>query len=584
MRANRKQPHRPRPVPDEMGDYLDLRITGDYFERDECLSRLLELWHKGKNPLWICCEPGGGGTTFAKELAWSITKRPDGEIRHRLPDKTFLLTYKGSIFNTICDFYIPGYVFRPYDAWTTSEDMVMKQRYQDKLQLLQAYLPKDSVLIVDGVDDVFSFELDSKYADLMALGTVIIVSNDTKTEPDWVIEPLSEADHRGQTRKQRALNDGEQIILQNASLLPITGLNMLVFLRAQGSEKKETVLNLINEGLLEESVSVGIMPSNMAYSGNDEDYRSFLEHLKKRADSATLSTKVYDQITHCFKNAAHILCDADGNIALTAGKLFRNRGDLLEAIPMYELYLEKQEKLESKDYTTLANALYEVGCINLFKAITSKEAQRETYLETGKAMLSRALAYQEKYLDRGSRELAHTRMTLAQLCYETHDLKTADAICELAIKEQLAVLPLDHYDLGVTYLEAAMLHRGRFAERKRRQEYAEKALAILEQHGSRDKSLADVYCVLQGCLPVYDYDGRIRFEQMALEIYEKYYPNHKWWRYSSHTFLAHLEGKRGNTQGQVQNLNDALQILLEMLPPEHLLIMNLKDELKRAGK
>ena len=584
MRANRKQPFRPRPVPTEMSDYIDLRITGDYFERDEELSQLLELHHQGKNPLWICCERECGGTTFAKELAWSITKRPDGEIRHRLPDKTFLLTYKGSIFNTICDFHIPGYVLRPYDVWTTSEDLVMKQRYQDKLQLLQAYLPKDSVLIVDGVDDVFSFELDSKYADLMALGTVIIVSNDTKTEPDWVIDPLPEACRCGPKREQRTLRDDERIILQNASLLPITGLNMLVFLRAQGSEKKEKVLNLINEGLLEESVSVGIMPSNVAYSGNDEDYRSFLEHLKKRADSATLSTKVYDQVTHCFKNAAQILRDADGTIALTAGELFRNRGDLLEAIPMYELYLEKQEKLGPKDYASLANALYEVGCINLFKAIICKDNQREQYFETGKTMLFRALDYQEKHLTRGNRDLARTRTTLAQLSYETHDFEKTDAMCDLTIKEQLAVLPPDHYDLGVTYLEAAMLHSGRFAERKRRQEYAEKALAILEQHGSRDKSLADVYCVLQGCLPVYDYDGRIRFEQMALEIYEKYYPNHKWWRYSSHTFLAHLEGKRGNTQGQVQNLNDALQILLEMLPPEHPLIMNLKDELERAGK
>lgn len=584
MSTNRKQPFRPRPVPTEMSDFIDLRIAGDYFERDEDLSKLLELHHQGKNPLWICCEPGGGGTTFAKELAWSITKRPHGEIRHRLPDKTFLLTYKGSIFSTICDLHIPGYVLRPYDTWTTSEDAVDKQRYQDKLQLLQAYLPKDSVLIVDGIDDVFSFELDSKYTDLMALGTVIIVSDDTQTEPDWLIEPLPEMYRCSPKRERRTLRDDEQIILQNASLLPITGLNMLVFLRAHGSEKKETVLNLINKGLLEESVSVGIMPSNMAYSGNDEDYWFFLEYLKKRADSATLSAKVYDQITHCFKNAAHILRDADGTVALTAGKLFRNRGDLMEAIPMYELYLKKQEKLEPKDYISLANALYKVGCINIFRAITSKDNQKERYYEAGKAMLSKALEYQKKYLDRGSRDLAHTRMTLAQLYYESLDFEKADSMCELAIQEQMAVLPPDHYSLGVTYLEAAMLYRGHFAERKRRQEYAEKAMEILEQHGPKDKNLADIYCVLQGCLPVYDYDERIRYERMALEIYEKYYPNHKWWIYTSHYFLAHLEGKKGNTQGQVHNLNAALQVLLEMLPLEHPLIVHLNEEIERVGK
>ena len=251
---------------------------------------------------------------------------------------------------------------------------------------------------------------------------------------------------------------------------------------------------------------------------------------------------------------------------------------------MYELYLEKQEKLEPKDYTTLANALYEVGCINLFKAITCKDNQREQYSETGKSMLFRALDYQKKHLTRGSRDLARTRTTLAQLSYETHDFEEADAMCDLAIKEQLAVLPPDHYNLGVTYLEAAMLHSGRFAERKRRQAYAEKALAILEQHGPRDKNLADTYCVLQGCLPVYDYDERIKFEHMALEIYEKYYPNHKWWIYTNHSFLARLEEKAGNAQGHIDELNAAMQVLLEMLPPKHPLVMNLNDELQRAGK
>ena len=581
MRPNRKQSFRPRPVPDKMRNYLDLRITGDYFERDEHLSKLLELHHKGKNPLWICCEPGGGGTTFAKELAWSITKRLRGEVMHRLPDKTFLLPFHGSIFNTICDFHIPGYVLRPDDVWTTSEDQLKKQMYCDKLQLLQAYLPENSVLIVDGVEDVFSFELDSKYADLMALGTVIVVSYDTQTEPDWVINQLPDVYRHNSEKELRILNDNERIILQNASLLPVTGMSMLVFLRAQGAENKGAVLNLINEGVLEESGSAGIMPSNLAYSGSDEDYWFFLEHLKKHANSTTLSVKVYDQIAHCYKNAAHILRDVDGKVALTAGELFRNRGDLLEAFPMYELYLEKQERLEPKDYVSLANALYEVGCINVFKAITSKDAQKEKYFETGKTMLLRALTYQEKFLDHGSRELAHTRITLAQLYYETLDFEKADAMCDLAIKEQLTALSPDHYDLGVTYLNAAILYRGHFAERKRRREYAEKALEILGQHGPKDKILADVYCVLQGCLPVYDYDKRIKYERMALEIYEKLYPNHKWWIYTSRYFLAYLEGKRGNTTGQIQNLNAALQILLEMLPPEQPLITNLNDELKR---
>lgn len=584
MSIKRERPIYPRPVPDELSDYIDCRIAGDYFERDEHLYKLLELHHQGKNPLWICCEPGGGGTTFAKELVWSITKRPHGEIRHRLPDKTFLLPYHGSIFNTICDFYIPGYVLHPDNAWTTSEDQLKKQLYRDKLQLLQAYLPKDSVLIVDGVEDVFSFELDSKYADLMSLGTVIVVSNDTQTETEWAIDPLPDVYRHKSEKELRILSDDERIILQNASLLPVTGMSMPVFLRAQGAENKETVFNLINEGLLEESVSVGIVQNGIAYAGRDEEYQSFLEYLKKSANSTAFSAKIYDQITQCFKNAAHILRDKDGTVALTAGELFRNRGDLLEAIPMYELYLEKQERLEPKDYVSFANALYEVGCINMFKAITSKDAQKEKYFETGKAMLFRALAYQEKFLDRGSRELAHTRITLAQLYYETLDFEKADVMCDLANKEQLAVLPPDHYDLGATYLEAAMLYRGHFAERKRRQVYAEKALAILEQHGSKDKNLAGAYCVLQGCLPVYEYEERIRYERMALEIYEKYYPNHKWWIYTSHSFLARLEEKAGNAQGHIDELNAAIQVLLEMLPPKHPLIMNLNDELARAGK
>lgn len=583
MSIKRKQPFRPRPVPDEMSDYIKCRTAGNYFEREEHLSKLIELHHKGKNPLWICCDPAGGGTNFSKELAWSITKRPNGKIGHRLPDKTFYLPYKGSISNTICDFHIPGYVLRPDDTWTASEDQLMKQLYRDKMQLLQAYLPKGSVLIVDGIDDVFSFELDSKYADLMALGTIIAVSPDTRTEPDWVIPPLPDEYRHRSKKEPRILSSDERIILQNASLLPVTGMSMLVFLRAQGTENKGTVLNLINEGLLEESV-MGILPTNIPYSGCDEDYRPFLEYLQRRADSPTLSAKVYDQIAHCYRNAAHILQDMDGNVALIAGELLRNRGDLLGAIPMYELYLEKQEELKPKDYVSLANALYEVGCINVFRAITCKGAHRQNYFEAGQSMLLRALAFQEKYLVRGNRELARTRITLAQMSYETLDFEKADTMCDLAIKEQLAALPPDNYGLGVTYLDAATLYRGHFAERKRRQEYAKKALEIFAQYGSKDKYLADAYCVLQGCLPVYEYEERIKYERMALEIYEKCYPNHKWWIYTCHTFLAQLEEKAVNAQGHIDELNVAMQILLEMLPPKHPLIVNLTDKLEELEK
>lgn len=563
------KPIRPVPISDSLEDYLDVHLSGHYYSRDMEKEKLLNIHKSGTNPLFICGAPHSGKTLLAKELAWDLTKHIELGKRDRSPDKTYVLKFDGSIRNTISRHHIPLYVLLPVSGWGASDDVLSDQIYVDKLSLLKQ-VPAGSVFILDGVDSISLTTLceEPEYKDLRSLGTVIITSTDMTSFPEWVVASIpDEFRHSAQTDFNR-LTKEEQIILQNAALLPPTGMPMTAFLRAQGMELKENTLKLIHNGSLNEVSHQGILPNNCSV-GMDEDYKPFLTYVLRRAENPHTSQKLYEVLCQVLKNAAHILSDEDGYIARNAGELFKARGDYLEAIPLLELFLRKQQLLEPQDPVTLAQALYQVGCIRGFQAITKKDNRPEELAEEGKCMFLQALDIQTKHLNRGHVDLARTRLALALMHMEFPGCPEAEDLADFALAEQLSEFPEDHYEIAETLLGCASLHMGAFSARIARKAYVERAMSIVDKWNFGDAIQADTYSMMEGCLTYSELERRIELQRRSIAIREKCTPHNRHTLYSDHQHLAWLANRNHDYQLEVAELTAVIEILLEMLPPEH---------------
>lgn len=563
------KPIRPVPIADSLEDYLDVHLSDHYYSRDAEKAKLLDAHKSGANPLFICGEPSSGKTLLAKELAWDLTKHIELGKRDRSPDKTYVLKFDGSIRNTVIRHHIPLYVLLPVSGWGASDDVLSNQLYVDKLSLLKR-VPAGSVFILDGVDSISLSTLceESEYEDLKSLGTVIITSTDMTTFPEWVVAPIPDEFKSPAQTDLNFLTKEEKIILQNAALLPPTGMPMTAFLRAQGMEHKETTLKLIHNGSLSEVPYQGILPNNCPV-GRDEDYKPFLAYILRRAEAPHTSQKLYEVLCQVLKNAAHMLSDEDGFIARNAGELFKERGDYLEAIPLLELFLRKQQLLEPQDPVTLALALYQVGCIRGFQAITKKDNRPVELAEEGKSMFLQALDIQTKHLNRGHVDLARTRMALAQMHTELSGYPDAEDLAEFALAEQLSEFPEDHYEIAETLLGCASLHMGAFSARIARKGYVERAMAIVDKWDFGDTIQADTYSMMEGCLTYSELERRIELQRRSIAIREKCTPHKRHTLYSDHQHLAWLANRNHDYQLEVAELTAAIEILLEMLPPEH---------------
>ena len=535
----RQLPIRPKPLPDDLSNYPKLSPEEKNGAYKKALSHLLRYHYDGLNPMFICGSSGAPKTSLAREVAWELTKRCELKDVPKLIDKTYLLHYCGSIRNTIEQFHIPGYVLLP-DHWDATDTELSTQRYSDKLRLLHSYTPEGSVFILEDVDSKSLLELqgETEFEDLLSLGTVIITSQDTASMPQWVI-PEKTAPLLNESAYK--LNAEEQIILQNASLLPDTGMNTLLFLRSQGREKRDTVLKLISTGLLAETGGARILPTSIPYSGKDEEYADFLTFLYQSATSNAAPSQVrYDQICQCVKKAAYILQDKEGLVSEYAAGLFKSRGDYIEAFSLYERFLAKQQELTPHNTESLARAMSAVGSIHSFKAIIGKGENRDSHFQKAKQMLREALRLQEAVLPSSDLSLEKTRMSLAQLLAEEGNYSEADSLCQLALSDQINAHSEIHPHVAQTYLDAASIHYRPFTARKLMRQYTEKALAILEKCEPDYGLLAEAYSMMENCLYVNQTKERIDWEQKALVLRKKYKPWGKHGLYNSHVHLASL--------------------------------------------
>lgn len=577
---------RPVPIPYGLDEYLHGHLYSSAYPRTAEKAKLMDAHKAGMNPLVICGEHGSGTTFLAKDLARDLTKNIDSKQN---PCKTYLLPFDGSLRKTISNYHIPLYVLLPVSGWSASDEEIAQQRYNDKLSLLKQ-VPEGSVFILDGVNtlllsDVFN---EPEFTTLLSLGTVIITSSDTSSFPEWVINPVPDECALKPLRDPGSYMPAERVVLQNAALVPPTGLHMPPFSLAQGKENEDAVLKMILEGSLKISANQKILPTDCSYSGNDEDYSHFLMYLHHLAKKSNTSQQDYEEICQVFKNAACFLEDKDGLIAWRAGQLFRARGDYIEAIPLYERFLLKQKHLEPQDPIMLAQALYDVGCIRAFHALNHKNGNRSELLEEGTTMLLHALKLQEGSLNRGNIDLTKTRLALAQIGVDVPGYQDSAELASFALTEQLTVLSADHREIAETLLELANMHQGVFTERKIRKSYVEQALAIVDKwdldttQAEAYSIMADTYSMMSDCLTYSALDKRIELLRRALEIREKHTPHERHALYIEHQHLGWLYNRNRDYQHEVVELSAAIEILTEMLPPNHPRIQRHLKELEVA--
>lgn len=559
----------PRPIPTQLGEYLNLAISSNYFARKEQRKTYVEAYSTGLNPLFVCGMGKSGKTMFAKEIAYELTRDWEYGTRwRRSRPRTYTLHFRSSLFETICDYHIPGYVLDLEKRKVTPNE-VIGQKYRDKYQILRKYTPDDAIFILDDVNGLTIGDLvtDPHYQDLLSLGRVIVVTDDTETYPENVIEPLPATYVPNQKYNLSLCSKSECVIAQNAALIPYGGMNALLFAQANGISLSDLFHSPGLEHVLPHDSRI-VLPMDVPYSGNDADYMPFLDYLYGKGTQPLENATKYDQICHCYKKAAYLLSDYEGIIARRAGELFKARGDLFEAFTLYELFLAKQQSLSPGNPILLAEALFEVGCFRAFHQAIFVRDFVGVYRGEAQEMFQKALQIQMEHLPKGHASTAKTRLALAHMKAEEYDFAGATEIYELALAEVREYNPNDFRTIAELHIGAAGFFLGR-SGRPWQREHAELALEVLTANNEYDSSYADACLYMEQSFPRMHADQRAPWIKKALDTIQRLHPQKRQFLATLHLLSADVYETLKDYDAQVKELKEVISIFEERLPPEH---------------
>lgn len=568
--AKRQTPqYLPKPSPTPLSDYLDLAISSNYFKRVEQRKAYLEAFSAGANPLYICGKRKSGKTMFATELAYELTQDWEfGRRWRKSRERTYTFHYRTSIFKTICDYHIPGYVL-DLEKRKVEPHEVDEQRFRDKCQLLRVYTPNDALFILDDVNGISITDLveDPHYQELLSLGRLIIVTDDIETYPEHVIEPLPSTYLPSQEYDLSNYSPDERVIAHNAALIPTSGMNGMLFSLANGILPKDLHESSELWQLIPHSSQI-VQPLDVPYSGSDADYMPFLDNLYRKGTQPLKNISKYDQICHCYKKAAYFLSDPEGIIARRAGELFKARGDLFEAFDLYKLFLTKQQARNPEDPVLLAEALFEVGCFRAYHQAIYSGDFSEIYRAEALEYFQRALQLQTTHLAKGHASIAMTRLAIAHMKAEEYDFTGATELYKVALTEVMTHNPNDYHTIAQLHIGAAGFFCGR-SGRPWQREHAELALEIFEANNEYDEAYADACLYMEQSFPRMHADQRAPWIKKALETIQQLHPQKRQFLATLHFLSADVFETSKNYEAQANELKEVIRILEERLPPNH---------------
>lgn len=278
-------------------------------------------------------------------------------------------------------------------------------------------------------------------------------------------------------------------------------------------------------------------------------------------------SRTWNRSCYILRRAAEILPDISGQFAYWAADLHWRRGDYTAAIQLYDLFLSKQQALSPPSKQMLSTALFEAGKCQVFLGDnTCDKESRERHFQRASdcfdSALPLALPRKSKNLDL----VTDIMLLKAQLMRYSGDTLISDQLCADALSEQEDAHPTNTTCLAPWYIKAAYLYSDVAEVRKY---YAERALELLTSSAKDKQALADVCILMESCAAPSDLQARIHWERQAIQNLDACTSWCKHKLYTCHIHLANLAQISNDLCLQAEALRAAIEILLEMLPPNH---------------
>lgn len=534
------------------------------------LEQLNRTWSLGEKVMFITGETDCGKTDLAIYFGQQVC-----------PDNTYLIRYADTLRTTIADMPMLGYMQIPED-WSLSEEIYEEQRCGEKLRTLQHYYPS-ALFIVDGVD-AGTIRNEPEYEKLMSLNARFIFTSRNRCPGEAIYLSEKTGFVHALLNELDRLTSEQRRVLCCAALLSDFGLPTVRFRQCLSDVEKDAINVLLTKKLLaiRSEPTIAIRPDIREHylrilQPTDADCTDFLDELARFTVPKTCySPEGYRQVAYYFANASKFLSDEAGLNARYAAQMFRDCGDYIPSFPLFEKRLSCQLALHPQSELDLAQALCEAGAANYFQAVSSLYSEKKQALEIQSVeRIKQSVSLYEQNLNPAHPDLAEARMALATVLRDQNWI-AADEYAQETLDKQLSVLPEYDPDLCSTYLRYA-IHHYHWSQQKVRQEYAEKALKIMEQLNYIHEDMALAYRILSDCANTEE--QRLVYALTALKMYHLQTPWDQNNIYRSMLGVAELNRSLGRNAVAKEYFQNAASLLETILPPDHPKLTKLYEEI-----